>query len=541
MKRSSTVGRCALIWFALACALPPFAGCAGRRQAVLQPSTSFLKTSAARQPQHTPDSPPSDSIVQLASSHQELEPNELVPPPVVARSSSQVVLEPHTIEESLRHAEQDSVAAIDQQTISLDLTSALSMVSGQSPVIAYAAARYQEAYARLDAARAMWLPSIRTGLSYHHHDGNLQASSGEVLDVDRSSFQGGLGVSAVGAGTTPTPGVEARFHTSDALYQPRIADQAALARGHAVDAATNDALLRGSLAYLELLRAEQLLAVAKDTLANAEQLADLTARFAKVGQGSEADADRAKTEYAIRTNDKIRAEEAVSVANARLLEALSLDPQVRVVPTESTIVPVDLIDPEIPTAELLAIGLSSRPELAEARHLVCEAVQRYRREKMAPLLPSVVLGISQTGFGGARGGDIDSLRRRFDFDAVAYWEIRNFGCGERAARDATRSVYEQQQYDEVRLMDRVAREINESHTQIRSRKRQIAIAETAVAAAKQSYERNSQRITNGVGLPLETLQSLHALDQARREYVRTVADYNEAQFHLQRAVGWAIR
>jgi hypothetical protein len=40
---------------------------------------------------------------------------------------------------------------------------------------------------------------------------------------------------------------------------------------------------------------------------------------------------------------------------------------------------------------------------------------------------------------------------------------------------------------------------------------------------------------------LETMQSLQALDQSRRQYLRVVAGYNEAQFRLQRAVGWEIR
>ncbi len=46
----------------------------------------------------------------------------------------------------------------------LDLTSALSMAGGQSPQIAYASARYREAYARLAAAQTLWLPSLRIGV-----------------------------------------------------------------------------------------------------------------------------------------------------------------------------------------------------------------------------------------------------------------------------------------------------------------------------------------------------------------------------------------
>jgi outer membrane protein TolC len=423
----------------------------------------------------------------------------------------------------------------------LDLTSTLAMVSGQSPLVAHAAARYEEAYARLSAAKVMWVPSIRAGLSYHRHDGNLQNAAGSIIDVNRSSFQGGLGVGAVGAGTTPVPGVVAQFHASDAIFQPRINGHATSARSHAVDAAMNDTLLDGALAYLELLRAEQLRAVANETLVNANQLAKLTATFADAGQGAQADADRAKTEAAIRTNDVSRAEEEVDVANARLVEVLSADPYTRIVPTEPVVVPLDLIDPDQGSGDLLALGLSNRPELGEARHLVCEAVNRYERERYAPLLPSVLLGLSDGSFGGGMGGNLGNSGNRIDFDAVAFWELRNLGFGEHAARDERWSVYEQRQLDEIRLMDRVAREINVAHAQVRSRKGQIAVAETAVKAATESYDRNTTRINEGVGLPIESLQAIQALDQARREYVRTVVDYNAAQFRLHRAVGWTIQ
>ncbi|MCA9141326.1 MAG: TolC family protein, partial [Planctomycetales bacterium] len=126
-------------------------------------------------------------------------------------------------------------------------------------------------------------------------------------------------------------------------------------------------------------------------------------------------------------------------------------------------------------------------------------------------------------------------------DAVAFWELRNFGFGERAARDEQWSVYEQRQLEEVRLMDQVAREINVAHAQVRSRKGQIAVAENAVKFATESYDRNTTRVKEGIGLPIETLQAIQALDQARREYVRTVVDYNAAQFRLHRAVGWTIQ
>ena len=62
----------------------------------------------------------------------------------------------------------------------------------------------------------------------------------------------------------------------------------------------------------------------------------------------------------------------------------------------------------------------------------------------------------------------------------------------------------------------------------------------AATFAQQSYDRNLERIRNVQGLPIEVLQSIQALDTARREYLRAVVDYNTAQFRLHRALGWPI-
>jgi outer membrane protein TolC len=190
--------------------------------------------------------------------------------------------------------------------------------------------------------------------------------------------------------------------------------------------------------------------------------------------------------------------------------------------------------------DLIAAGLSNRPELSASRSLVGEAVNRLKREENAPWLPSILLGMNYGSFAGGTGGQITNGGNRFDFDGIAYWELRNMGFGEHAARDNARAQIQQAKMREVETMDLVAREIVEGFSQVQSRKRQIAVAQEGITAAQQSFERNLERIRNLQGLPIEVLQSIQALDAARREYLRTVVDYNSAQFRLHRALGWPI-
>ena len=88
-------------------------------------------------------------------------------------------------------------------------------------------------------------------------------------------------------------------------------------------------------------------------------------------------------------------------------------------------------------------------------------------------------------------------------------------------------------------MDLVAREVVEAAIEAEDR-RPITIAQEGITRAQQSYDRNLARIRNAQGLPIEVLQSIQALDAVRREYLRSVMEYNRAQFRLQRALGWPV-
>jgi outer membrane protein TolC len=346
----------------------------------------------------------------------------------------------------------------------LDMSTALQLVAGQNPQVAFAHQRIAEAAARLEMAEAMWLPSIRVGVSLNRHEGNLQNSNGQIVDISRTSLQGGFGAGAVGAGTNPVPGLSAQFHLSDAVFAPRIAERNLEARNFSSWGTYHDQMLRASTAYLELLRAHQEDAIARETLRNADELARLTESFASTGQGAQADADRAATERAIRDNDVARADEAVDVASSRLAEVLHLDAPVRVIPTEQQVAPINLVSLQPSVQEMVAVGLSSRPEIGENSQLVAAACERLDREKYAPLLASMLLGLSYGGFGGGIGGTVGNFNDRLDVDVSAVWEIRNLGRGDAAAQDVARAQIEQARYREIETMDRISREIVEARS-----------------------------------------------------------------------------
>jgi outer membrane protein TolC len=419
----------------------------------------------------------------------------------------------------------------------LDLATLLWMVDGQNPQVALARERIAEAYAQRDQAEYLWLPSLRAGVNYNKHEGAIQDVAGTVFDTSRGSLYGGLGAAAVGAGSPAIPGVWAHFHLADACFQPQIAGHEASARSHAAQAARNTLLRDAAVAYWELVRAEQQQAITKEALQHTEELAWLTEAYARTGQGLKADQQRVAAELAVRRSELLQVEESVRVASAHLVRLLGGDPLVRIATAGQAVVPLELTPEGTSAAELVQQGLSQRPELAESRHLVAQACQRLQREQFAPLIPSVILGLSYGGLGGGLGSEITNTGDRLDADVAAYWELRQLGLGERAVRAEASSRVRQAELRQVADLDRVAQEVVIAHTQVQTRSGRIEIVRAGIQAADESLRLNRDRIQNAQGLPIEVLQSIQSLALLRREYLNAVVDYNIAQFQLWWAAG----
>ncbi len=422
----------------------------------------------------------------------------------------------------------------------MNLPTALAMVGGGHPVVGFAQWRVQEAYAQLERAQAMWLPSIQAGFNSHRHDGAYQAVDGSIVDVNSNSFQYGLGAGAIAAGTTPRPGLVAQFHTADALFLPKATEKTAWARGHAASAALNQQLLAASSAYIELVDAHQELRIVEESRARMSGLAKITADFADAGEGLKADAERMQTELALIDSRILGSKERCAVSSARLARAVSLDGHGELVPQDAVAVPLDLNVLAGDKATLIATGLTTRPELKEAQALVAAACEAYRREKYAPFVPSVLLGFSTGSFGGGLGNSVSDSGGRYDLDALMMWEVRNLGLGEQAARRERSAQVQQARFNTLRMLDQVAQEVSESAAQVEFRRQQISLAQSAIQSATDSYNHNLDRIREAKGLPIEVLQAVQALENAQRAYLRSVTDYNQAQLRLQWALGWPI-
>jgi outer membrane protein TolC len=306
--------------------------------------------------------------------------------------------------------------------------------------------------------------------------------------------------------------------------------------------ATNNALLAVAEAYFDLQQAAGALAIAREAAGNAQVLADITGTYARSGAGLEADHRRMLTELHSRRSSVRAAGGRLKVASANLIRPLVLDPHLVVAPVEPAEAVIRLVADEVPLDDLIAQGWLNRPELAQARELVQAAVLRLRQARLRPFVPSLALSYSGGAFGGGSSPSFGSVGGRGDFAAGLFWDLHGFGLVDRGIIRAAAAQRQTADIDLLRTQAQVASDVVAAHEARTAAAEQMEEMRASVTEAIESLALNLANIRKGAGLPgatrpIEVLQPVQALAQARLDYLDAVLSYNRAQFRLVRAVG----
>jgi outer membrane protein TolC len=423
----------------------------------------------------------------------------------------------------------------------IDLPTALRLAGANHLQIALAAERVRQAEARLQGARALWLPTLDAGIEYNRHEGQIQDTGGNIIDVRRSSlFVGGgpkVGSDSLNGGNNGPSRLALGLPLADALFAP-LAERQTVRASQAAHAATfNDSLLEVVIAYLDLSRAQGQVTVAREAVKNAEELVRLLEARVRAGTAPPADELRARAELADRRRQVYQAQEAVQDASAELVRLLRLQPGTSLLPLEAQPVPVCLVDIDSPLPDLIAQGLVSRPELAAHQALVQAALERLRQEQWRPFVPNLQVGLSAGGFGGGPNSFFGNFGDRTDLDALVVWELKSLGFGNRALERERASQQVQAALTAEQIRDKVAAEIVRAYYQVRLRQQQIDEARAQVEATAEALPLNFKGILGGQLRAIEAQQAIQALAAARNQYIATVIDYDRAQFQLLWALG----
>ena len=154
-----------------------------------------------------------------------------------------------------------------------------------------------------------------------------------------------------------------------------------------------------------------------------------------------------------------------------------------------------------------------------------------------PLVPSVGAQI----FAGGLGGDSSAGPSRFgaqeDYFVGVRWKIGPGGLFDRGRTRAAEARLQAARLSSVKLDDEIARQVVEAFVRVQSLRDQIESNKRVLASAEEGLRLAQLRKEFSVGIVLENLQAEQDLTRARYDYLKTITDFNSAQYALSRAVG----
>jgi outer membrane protein TolC len=427
--------------------------------------------------------------------------------------------------------------ATENEALQIDLPTALRLADERNLDVAIYLERVAEATARLALARTLAVPTVRIGGSYHRHDGNLQETSGTVVDTERVSRFRGLGAGAVGAGDLQAPGIGVGIDLADAIFQPLVARQNRAAAQAASTANRHQVLVQVAAAYLRLLQSRAETAIAGDALARATDLAALTANYAEAGEGLLADAQMAAVQPLLWEQRRLVAEERTAAATAELARLLHFDVGVRLEPLDEAVPVLEIFGADENLEQLVTRALIGRPETEQLDALLGAAEDDLTAERYGLFIPNVALAYSAGEFGGAPGSSVANMDDRDDLSLLLYWQFDAFGLGNRARIDEKRSRLRQIGLERDKLRDAIVAEVREGYARVQSLRQQAGLAALTVERARDAYTLHRDRIYDQQGLPLEALQAMQTVAAAELAELETAVGYTLAQLRLHTALG----
>lgn len=411
------------------------------------------------------------------------------------------------------------VRLVEDAWVRIDLAAVLALSGADALEVLAARERLAEAAALQDLAHSRFLPDLRPGAQFAHHDGQIQATEGAFLDVTRQETAAGIRA-------------ELLLRLGEAIFDARAAARRVEAEEAGVEERTQAAMLDGALRYLDLIAAVEDVGISREALELSAGLSRLEQARRESGFAVPADVDRAAAQEAQDRVQAAESEAAFQAASIELARHLRLDPSVTLVPGEPG--PVALpADTGEPLDALVRRALDGNPALRRAGHLAQAASELEDRAAIAPWIPTVGVG----GVLSERGENPGRLGGAEDWFAMVGWEIRGFGTGTTAELRAAEARHRQARLGHTDVRERLVAAVVRTRAEIAARRQALEASDAAIAAARSSVERTRARLEQGQGLVVEMLEAQAALARARRARVRAVIGFDKSVLTLKALLG----
>ncbi len=303
-----------------------------------------------------------------------------------------------------------------------------------------------------------------------------------------------------------------------------------IASQETLHATRNDVKLAVRRSYLNVLRAEEQIEVAKYAIAEAEERLKNAQTELDAGTKAKIDVIRIEAQLAQAQSDLIVAQNQWTLAKQALnnllgrpIETEYQTQRVRTLPPAPAVEPTDI--------DKAAQG--ARPE-AKALSRTQEALAYVRQAAERGLQPTLNMAINYqrnidpVGFGARENITTGTL--------TLNWPVFDSGVTRAQVKQARQDEEQAKiQLEQVRLG--ISLEVRQALTNMANASARLEVAQRQLAAAEENYRISRVRLASGEGITLEITDALTQLTQARTGVVSARYDYLTAFSELQRAVG----
>jgi len=409
----------------------------------------------------------------------------------------------------------------------IDLPTALRLAHARNLDIQIARSRLKEAQAVQESAHEQFFPWLSPGVSYRRHQGQIQDVGGDIIDVNKQSY-------AVGAS------LAAQVELGDAIYKSLAAKQLVTAADHDLESQRQESTLAAAQGYYDLTRAKALTDVIREAVNISSDYQSQLHEAVATGIVFKGDELRVQTQterYQIALRQAL---EQQRVAAARLAQLLHLESSIELVPRQSDLVPLMLLETNAALDSLVQQALNFRPELKRSEALVSAAREGKHGATYGPLIPSAGAEIFGGGLGGGKNGSTGDFGATQDYFVGLAWRFGPGGLLDFGRIHANQARLQTAELNSEKLRDEITRQVVESHTRVQSLFDQLGTGKQNLATAAETLRLTRERKQFGVGIVLEDIQAQQELTRAKSDYLTTVAEYNKAQYGLSWAVGTSL-
>jgi outer membrane protein TolC len=201
------------------------------------------------------------------------------------------------------------------------------------------------------------------------------------------------------------------------------------------------------------------------------------------------------------------------------------------------LVPITLIETNAPLDWLVEQALTSRPELKQSQAFISATRAGKNGAVYGPLIPAVGAQVFGGGLGGGPDGGPSHFGAAGDYTVGLSWKIGPGGLFDSGRVNATKARLAAAQLSDDRLRDVIISQVVAGLARVQSLAAQIELAKHNLATAVETLRLTRERKQFGVGAVLEDIQAQQDLNQARSDFVTALAEYNKAQYALNKATG----